>query len=61
MGCKVSLQVHPMPVPETTAVALEETEEETEEESEDSIDLEMFLPNLKDLEMLAKSPKLAYK
>ena len=57
MGCKVSLQVHPMPVPETTAVALEESEEE----SEDSIDLEMFLPNLKDLEMLAKSPKLAYK
>jgi hypothetical protein len=57
MGCKVSLQVHPMPVPETTAVALEETGEE----SEDSIDLEMFLPNLKDLEMLAKSPKLAYK
>jgi len=46
-----------MPVPETTAVALEETGEE----SEDSIDLEMFLPNLKDLEMLAKSPKLAYK
>lgn len=35
-----------MPVPETTAVALEP------DDSEDSVDLEKFLPALKDLEML---------
>lgn len=47
MGCRVSLQVHPMPVPEAPNI----TELEVGEDDEESENLEDFTPRLEEFVM----------
>jgi len=47
MGCRVSLQVHPMPTPDPPNIALQEDDEMEEEEN----NLEIFTPRLEDFAM----------
>jgi hypothetical protein len=50
MGCKVSLQVHPLPLHEVPEPLIEEVREPTEVEAK-AISLEDFIPTLDEISM----------